>query len=207
MKSCFNRDYKARPGIPELLKHPYVTGGPTAAAETADGSKQSANSAVDPNMMAILQQVAEGKVNAEDVLNRLQAGATTEDLSEVVAKSAVVAAQQPAPAPAPAPAPRAPPAPAAPSVSSSSFTFKTKSAAAAGGRDALHAEINVRLAPHACCCSPLLFDVGLTQAGKSNLKKASHQLQREPLQPGEQPPPPPPVLCLLSCLNGMQCSQ
>ena len=206
MKSCFNRDYKARPGIPELLKHPYVTGGPTAAAETADGSKQSANSAVDPNMMAILQQVAEGKVNAEDVLNRLQAGATTEDLSEVVAKSAVVAAQQPAPAPAPATAPRAPPAPAAPSVSSSSFTFKTKSAAAAGGRDALHAEINVRLAPHACCCSPLLFDVGLTQAGKSNLKKASHQLQREPLQPGEQPPPPP-VLCLLFCLNGMQCSQ
>ena len=35
MKSCFNRDYTARPSIPELLKHPYVTGGVAKTAAAA----------------------------------------------------------------------------------------------------------------------------------------------------------------------------
>ena len=39
---------------------------------------------------------------------------------------------------------------------------------------------------------------------RSNLKKASQQSQREPLQPGK---PPHVVLCLLFCLNEMQRSQ
>ena len=80
MKSCFNRDYTARPSIPELLQHPYVTGGATTAAVTATPAEPASNA----QLQEILQKVASGDVAAEDLLRQLNAGATTEDLSEVL---------------------------------------------------------------------------------------------------------------------------
>ena len=80
MKSCFNRDYTARPSIPELLKHPYVTGGAAAAAAAATATEPASNA----QLQEILQKVANGDVAAEDLLRQLNAGATTEDLSEVL---------------------------------------------------------------------------------------------------------------------------
>jgi serine/threonine-protein kinase TTK/MPS1 len=80
MKSCFNRDYTARPSIPDLLKHPYVTGGMATAAAAATPAEPASNA----QLQEILQKVASGDVAAEDLLRQLSAGATTEDLSEVL---------------------------------------------------------------------------------------------------------------------------
>jgi serine/threonine protein kinase len=80
MKSCFNRDYTARPSIPDLLKHPYVTGGMATAASAATPAEPASNA----QLQEILQKVASGDVAAEDLLRQLNAGATTEDLSEVL---------------------------------------------------------------------------------------------------------------------------
>ena len=81
MKSCFNRDYKTRPGIPELLKHSYVTG--ASAGGCVPAAPVGMNNA---DLQAILQKVASGDVDASDLLRQLNAGATTEDLSEVIKK-------------------------------------------------------------------------------------------------------------------------
>jgi hypothetical protein len=205
MKSCFNRDYQARPSIPVLLKHPYVKGGSSAAASVPAPEPGAATAASNAQLQEILQKIHSGDVAAEDLLRQLSAGASTEDLSEVLNKQKQPQKQtsrESKPAAAAAAAPRAKPqmrnVPTAPalranpsaaaSTAGSSSSSSSSAAAAGGTRSDLHQQIAL---------------------GQSKLKKVSDR-ERRALKPGPNfySGPPNVLLCpalpcpALPCLHG-----